>query len=377
MDEATRVGADQLQGRIRARRRGRPTPLDAPSASRPAWGRNPPRVARAAAAAATLLALAGCGAGSRVAAATVGAGPAQYRPHSPLTIGYSVYDLQSPYWQSYLQGVQAGAKANHVEVVVADQKSKELGQVAGSADLINQGVSALIVSPVQPAALPATINAAHAAGIPVVIGDVGAIGQYDAYVQSDNQAGGALAATYLVGALKGRPGVKEVGVIGLHSGSTVGDERVAGFQRELSKHPDFRIVSNLAGQDTVVTGFSATQDMLAANPRIVGLFAADDPEAQGASRAMRTAGKQAGKDIVLVGFNGDAPSLDLIASGEQTASVAQDAFGQGELAVRSALQLLHGQQPRFTDVTRRTLEVPVTVVDESNLMKFRAARPGQ
>jgi ribose transport system permease protein len=37
----------------------------------------------------------------------------------------------------------------------SDQKSSELAQVTSSADLIDQGISALIVSPVQPAALTA------------------------------------------------------------------------------------------------------------------------------------------------------------------------------------------------------------------------------
>ncbi|MFV0406663.1 MAG: substrate-binding domain-containing protein [Propioniciclava sp.] len=77
------------------------------------------------------------------------------------------------------------------EVIVIDAKSSQQTQVSGSSDLINQGVSVLVVSPVQPDALPVTVDEAHAAGVPIIIGDVGAAGNYDAYILSDNFDGGS------------------------------------------------------------------------------------------------------------------------------------------------------------------------------------------
>src|SRR5690606_20874635 len=32
----------------------------------------------------------------------------EFEAKDPLTIGYSVYDLQNPYWQAYAAGVEAG-----------------------------------------------------------------------------------------------------------------------------------------------------------------------------------------------------------------------------------------------------------------------------
>ena len=108
-------------------------------------------------------------------------------------------------------------------------------------DLINQGISALVVSPVQPPALPTIVDAAHAAKIPVIIGDVGAEGDYDAFVLSANYEGGKLAAQYMAEQLKDKPGTKEVLVITLHPGSAVGELRTAGFVDELKTHSDFRL----------------------------------------------------------------------------------------------------------------------------------------
>ena len=146
-----------------------------------------------------------------------------FEQKDPLKIGYSVYDMQQPYWQEYARGVQEAAEAAGAEFLLSDQKSSQETQVSGSLDLINQGISALVVSPVQPAALPAVVDAAHEAKIPVLIGDVGAEGDYDGFVLSANYDGGALAAQYMVEQLADVEGTKEVLVILLHPGSAVGE----------------------------------------------------------------------------------------------------------------------------------------------------------
>ena len=322
------------------------------------------------------LSLAACASGSN-SPATSATGQAsagvQFVQKNPLKIGYSVYDMQSPYWQAFAKGVKDEGAAQHAEIVIADQKSSEQKQVSGSSDLINQGVSALIITPVQPAALPATITQAHAAKIPVIIGDIGTAPGYDAYILSDNYGGGKMAAEYLIKKVGAEPGTHKVGVIQLHSGSVVGEQRVAGFVDRIAKESNFKVVSSLDGKDTVEGGFSTTQDMLAANPDLVGIYAANDPEAQGAARALEAAGKyRAGSKFLLVGFNGDSPSLDLIDQGKQTATVAQDPYGQGRLAVKTALALLQKKTPKFTNAADRVIQFPVQVVDAANIAAFRA-----
>jgi len=308
------------------------------------------------------------------AVSDTGSADTPFEKKDPLKIGYSVYDLQSPYWQAYTKGIQDQAAEFGIEVVIADQKSSEQNQVAGSADLINQGISALIVSPVQPPALLATIDAAHAAKIPVIIGDVGAEGDYDAFILSDNREGGAIAARTVVDLLGDVDGTKKVGVIELHSGSAVGDDRVGGFVDEIAKSAGFEVVAQIDGNDTVEGGFKAAQDMLAANPDLVAIYAANDPEAQGAARALDSAGKSVADGFVLIGFNGDSPSLDLIENDEQTATIAQDPYGQGRLAVRVALALLDGDTIEYTDAANRVIEFPVELVSADNLQAFREAR---
>ena len=301
----------------------------------------------------------------------------QFEAKDPLTLGYSVYDLQNPYWQAWSAGVEAAAEEAGVDVTIVDQKSDEQAQVSGSLDLINQGISGLIITPVQPSALPATIDAAHEAKIPVVIGDIGTAGDYDAYIQSNNRDGGAVAAEYVIEQLADEPGPHKIGVIELHAGSVVGEERVAEFVSAIEAADGLEIVSSLDGNDTVDGGFAAAQDMLSANPDLRVIYAANDASAIGAQRAMETAGKSVADGFILIGFDGSDAALDLIEQGLMSATVAQDPYGQGMRAVETVLALINGEDPGYDDAGEKTIFFPVKLVTGDNLEDFRAARAEQ
>ncbi len=298
----------------------------------------------------------------------------KFQAKTPLIIGYTAQDLSNPYWQNYAAGVKAQAAADKIDVAVTDAKASQQNQVSGSRNLISQNISALIVSPVEPAALPGTVSAAHRASIPIVIGDVGASGEYDAFIQSDNRGGGALAADYM--AKKLGSGDVNIAVIDLHPGSTVGTDRVGGFMTELKKFSNIHVVSELNGNDAIKEGHDAAANALAKNPDIKGIYAANDNEAQGAIAAIQEAGKIP-KDFIIIGFDGNAGSIAAIGDGTQTATIAQDPFGQGQLAVKVALQLLKGQDISYTDMATKTIQLPVQLIDASNLDQFKQARAGQ
>jgi len=301
----------------------------------------------------------------------------QFEAKDPLTLGYSVYDLQNPYWQSYAAGVEAGAEEAGVAVTVVDQKSSQQEQVSGSLDLINQGISGLIITPVQPSALPETIDAAHDAKIPVVVADIGVEGDYDAYILSNNYNGGELAAEYVIEQLADVEGPHKVGVIELHAGSVVGEERVAGFVDRLGEEDGFDIVSQLDGNDTVDGGYTAAQDMLSANPDLKVIYAANDASAVGAQRAMETAGVSVADGFILIGFDGNDDALELIDQGLMSGTVAQDPYGQGKKAVETVLALLDGADPGYSDADSKTIYFPVELVSADTLADFRDARAAQ
>jgi ribose transport system substrate-binding protein len=75
-------------------------------------------------------------------------------------------------------------------------------------------------------------------------------------------------------------------------------------------------------------------------------------------------------DVLVVGFNGDPPALELIKAGDMAATIRQDPYGQGRKAVEAALALLDGQMPDYSEPEAKTIFFPVDVIDASNVDEF-------
>lgn len=291
---------------------------------------------------------------------------------SPLTIGYSIQSAQDPYWQGYVHGIQDEMKKyGFTKLLTQDSQASPQKQVSGSLALINDGISALIISPHEPTALVATEAAAHRAKIPVIVGDVGAAGDYDGFVLSDNYHGGELAAQFIEKALAGKEGVQEVALIALNPTTSVNGPRSDGFTETVSKDPKIKVVANISGHQTLEGGFKAAQAILAANPKVAAIYCLNDSMAAGAEQAIEQAGgRNPLTNPVLVGFNGDPVALKLMQDGKLAADVAQNPYQQGVVAVDMAWAYLNGQTPKFTDAAKKTVNVPVELVTPQTLPEF-------
>ncbi len=309
-------------------------------------------------------------------AASVGASgavkAAQFVKKSPLTIGYSIQSAQDPYWQGYIHGIEHEMKKyGFTKLLTQDSQASAQKQVSGSLALINDGISALIISPQEPSALVATEAVAHRAKIPVIVGDVGAAGNYDGFVLSDNYHGGQLAAEFAEKALAGRPGVQEVAIISLNPTTSVNRPRTDGFTQTVAKDPHLKVAADISGHQTLEGGFKAAQAIIAAHPKIAAIYCENDSMAAGAEQAIEQAGgRNPLTNPVLIGFNGDPIALKMLAEGKLAADVAQNPDQQGIVAVDMAWDYLNGKTPKFTDPATKTVSVPVELVTPKTLPEF-------
>jgi ribose transport system substrate-binding protein len=296
----------------------------------------------------------------------------QFAKKSPLTIGYSIQSAQDPYWQGYVHGIEDEMKKfGFTKMLTQDSQASPQKQVSGSLALINEGISALIISPHEPSALVATEAAAHRAKIPVIVGDVGAAGDFDGFVLSDNYHGGELAAEFIQKALAGKDGVQEVALIALNPTTSVNGPRANGFLEAVAKNPKIKVVGNISGHQTLEGGFKAAQAILAANPNVAAIYCLNDSMAAGAEQAIEQAGgRNPLTNPVLVGFNGDPVALKLMGDGKLAADVAQNPYQQGIVAVDMAWAYLNGGKPEFTDAANKTVNVPVELVTPQSLAEF-------
>jgi len=283
-----------------------------------------------------------------------------FQKKSPLIIGYSIQSAQDPYWKGYVSGIEDQMKKYGFEkLLTQDSQASPQKQVSGSLALINSGISCLIVSPHEPKALAATIAAAHKEKIPVVVGDVGADGDYDGFVLSDNYQGGVLAAQFIEKRLADKAGVQEVAVIALNPTTSVNAPRSDGFTKTVAKNSNIKVVANISGGQTLEGGFKAAQAILAANPKVAAIYTLNDSMAAGAQQAIEQAGRDPMTNPVLVGFNGDQVAMDLMKKSKLAADVVQKPRQQGTVAVDICWQLLNGEIPKYTEPKTKTVNVPV------------------
>jgi ribose transport system substrate-binding protein len=334
-----------------------------------------PHIRAASLAVMATLMLAACSSGASptpsTAAATASAAPTTASAAPSATackIGFSVYDMQYGFFQDMEKGTKEAATAAGCGYVLVDQKSSESTMVSATQDLLNQGITSLIISPIKPDAMGPIVDAAHAKKIPVVVDDIGGGGtNYDAIVISDNSKGGLLAADAMDKLIKAKAGAsKNVASITCEPSAVYAARRNKGFEARI-KELGYTVVASLSGNSKQEEGYKVMKDVLSAHPDVAGVFSCNDPMAVGAAQAISDSGKSGSKDIFVIGFNADTIALQAIKAGQMSATVQQVPYEMGKKTVDLALQLAAGKTLTYDNPTAKEILVPVNLIDSSNV----------
>lgn len=263
-------------------------------------------------------------------------------------IGVSISTLNNPFFVSLKNGVEKEAKEKGMKVTVVDAQDDTAKQISGIEDLILQKVDVLLVNPTDSAAISSAVQSANEAGIPVITIDRSSDeGDIETFIASDNVAGGEMAAEYLVKELGEKAKVVELEGV---SGASATRERGKGFHNLADKQLD--VVTSQTAEFDRTKGLNVMENILQGNKDIQAVFAHNDEMALGAIEAI----KAAGKDIIVVGFDGNDDALKAVENGELKATVAQQPTLIGEEAVNAAEKILKG------DKVDETISVPLKLV---------------
>ncbi|PKF88474.1 ribose ABC transporter substrate-binding protein RbsB [Bacillus sp. BA3] len=263
-------------------------------------------------------------------------------------VGVSISTLNNPFFVSLKDGIEKEAKEKGMKVTVVDAQDDTAKQISGIEDLILQKVDVLLVNPTDSAAISSAVQSANEAGIPVITIDRSSDeGDIETFIASDNVAGGEMAAEYLVKELGEKAKVVELEGV---SGASATRERGKGFHNIADKQLDVQ-TSQTAEFDRT-KGLNVMENILQGNKDIQAVFAHNDEMALGAIEAI----KAAGKDIIVVGFDGNDDALKAVENGELKATIAQQPALIGEEAVNAAEKILKG------DKVDDTISVPLKLV---------------
>jgi ribose transport system substrate-binding protein len=213
---------------------------------------------------------------------------------------------------------------------------------------IAQRVSGIVVAPLSDKGLVASVKAATAEHVPVVVFDSDlASDEYVSFVATDNEAAGKMAAQALgagIGASH-RPAANVL-VLRYQEGSASTSLREKGFIEAVRTHPELRLTSDSQyGGATTETAERASENLLAAQKadsgNVQAIFAPNESTTFGMLLALRKAGL-AGK-VHLFGFDASDKLVQAVRAGEIDALVVQRPFQMGYLAVQTIARHLRGQ----------------------------------
>jgi ribose transport system substrate-binding protein len=286
---------------------------------------------------------------------------------STLTIAVIPKGTTHEFWRSIHAGAiraqrELAASGDSVALVWKgpmreDDREQQVQVVEG---FVSEGVSGIVLAPLDNRGLVRPVEEARHAGVPTVIIDSGLeTDSIVSFVATDNRKGGALAADRL-GDLLGGKG--KALLLRYAEGSASTEERETGFLDELhAKYPGIQLVSadQYAGP-TRETAKRASENVLNRfGGDLQGIFTVNESSTIGMLLALQDINK-AGR-VHFIGFDSSPILLTAMRSHQLDGLVIQDPMKMGYLGVKTMVDHLRGRP-----VPRR-IDTGVTLVTPANI----------
>ena len=305
--------------------------------------------------AALIVSTAACGAGDSTAQSAAGGKAA------PLRVGVTVYDMSSFITQGQ-EGMKAYAAANNIELLWNSANNDVATQATQVEQLVNQGVKAIVIVPVQADSLSPQLAAAKAAGIPVIAVNttLSSASSITSSVLPDDVAAGAQEMEMMAKKLGGKGNIV---ILQGPLASSPELDRTAGIKSVLKKYPNIKVLAmdtaNWKRDEAVnkvknwISGFGS---------KLNGVVSENDDMGLGAVQAM----KEANIKLPVVGIDGIEDGLAAVKSGDFIGSSLQ--HGRVEMAAGLAV----AQMVAKGDKVEKTYTYIMPPVTPENVDTFMA-----
>lgn len=279
------------------------------------------------------------------------------------------------YWRSIMKGFEDAAQVLNVSVEFRGASQYDANeQITVLEQVIAKKPAGIAVTAINPEALNVTIDKAVNAGIPIVLFDSGAPGsKAHAFLGTDNYSAGTTAARELGRLLSG----SGIAAVLTQPNQLNHQERTKGFMETLSKeYPGIRIVQIADGKGSVQGSAQAAEDLLNAHPDIDGFFATQANGGVGIGQVLKKHGLDG--DKVVIGFDTDKGTLDLVKDGTINATLAQGTWNMGYWSLLSLFHQSHdivqpdGDTPNGAHSLPPFIDTGITVVTKENVDNYYA-----
>ncbi|MBR2528609.1 MAG: substrate-binding domain-containing protein [Blautia sp.] len=246
--------------------------------------------------------------------------------------GIVLKTLSSEFWQSVQKGIEDKAEELGVEVTIQGANSED--DVEGQNNILETMVQsgeyvAFAVAPLSDSNLVNTVADANSQGY--LVADIDEHINLDvlearggavvSFVTSDNKAIGRMAGEYIASLIEEG---SDVAIIEGKAGAISGEDRRDGC-KEAFEEAGMNIVDSQPADWDKTKAYDLATNLINKNENLAAIYCCNDTMAMGAYQAVA----DSGKDIVVVGTDGNSDAIQSVKDGGLTATIAQDTAGVG------------------------------------------------
>ncbi|MCU7250870.1 sugar ABC transporter substrate-binding protein [Pseudomonas koreensis] len=284
-----------------------------------------------------------------------------------MKIGVSMSQFDDT-WLTYLrESMDKKAKSypDGVQLQFEDARSDVVKQLSQVESFISQKVDAIVVNPVDTAATKKITEAAVKAGIPLVYvnrrPDDLNLPKGVVTVASNDLEAGEMQMQYLADKMGGKGDI--VILLGdLANNSTT--NRTKGVKEVLAKYPNIKIEQEQSGTWLRDKGMTLVNDWLTQGRKFDAIVSNNDEMAIGAAMALQQAGVEKGS-VLIAGVDGTPDGLSAVKRGSLAASVFQDAKGQADGSIDTAVKMARNEP------VEPAVWVPFRLITPQNVDQFK------
>lgn len=273
--------------------------------------------------------------------------------------GATYMTMNNPYYQVLDAQMRADIEARGDVLLTRDAAMDQDRQNQEIKELIDAGVSAIFLTPVEWDTSKEGLEIAAAAGVPVIVVDAPVRDSELAAcsVLSDNYQAGVLCAQHLL-AVRNSAKILLLEHITARSGA----ERIQGFTDTIAGHEGFEILGSGESDGQIENAMPVMEELLRQYPDADTLMALNDPSAFGGLAAIEGAGLS-GRFLVY-SVDGSPEAKALISDHLLTATCAQFPYKIAGEAVAQAYLAIGG------GCEQHEVIVPVELLTEDNVGRY-------
>lgn len=273
--------------------------------------------------------------------------------------GFSGMDMDNPYFITLEAAMREALEKEEYQLITKDPASDPELQATQIQELIDEGIDAIFLCPVDWEAITPSLEALKEAGVKIINVDsqVKEMDYVDAYVGSDNKNAGYICGEDLI---ERCPDGGKVAILECPTQNSIND-RITGFEEAIAKaEKGFEVVAREDTNGEFEKALEAAKEIVQTYPDVMAIMCGNDQLAVAAKTAVNLAGLD---NVIIYGVDG-SPDIkkELKKSESQIAgTAAQSPINMGKTAVQVAINILDGK-----DYEKETYE-EVFMINKDNV----------